>query len=96
MAVKKASVLLLFQRGGSRKPIAVPGGVIPPHDGSGRLHFALAIPAAEFTAWQDRLAELGIGVESHVRWEGGGQSLYFRDPDDHLVELATPGIWPNY
>jgi catechol 2,3-dioxygenase-like lactoylglutathione lyase family enzyme len=26
----------------------------------------------------------------------GGQSIYFRDPDDLLVELATPGIWEAY
>ncbi len=90
------SVLLLFLRGGSVQPIAVPGGLIPPHDGAGRLHFAFAIPAEDFEPWQERLAELGVAIESHVRWESGGQSLYFRDPDDHLVELATPGIWPNY
>jgi catechol 2,3-dioxygenase-like lactoylglutathione lyase family enzyme len=90
------SVLLLFLRGASVQPIAVPGGLIPPHDGAGRLHFAFAIPAEDFEQWQERLADLGIAIESRVRWEGGGQSLYFRDPDDHLVELATPGIWPNY
>ena len=26
----------------------------------------------------------------------GGESLYFRDPDGHLLELVTPGLWPNY
>jgi hypothetical protein len=26
----------------------------------------------------------------------GGTSLYFRDPDDHFVELATPGLWSIY
>jgi len=31
-----------------------------------------------------------------VKWSRGGESLYFRDPDDHLVELATPGIWATY
>ncbi|HHQ6628438.1 TPA: VOC family protein, partial [Serratia fonticola] len=23
-------------------------------------------------------------------------SIYFRDPDGHLLELVTPGIWANY
>jgi len=38
----------------------------------------------------------GIRIESKVTWPAGGQSLYFRDPDNHLVELATPGIWEVY
>ena len=27
---------------------------------------------------------------------GNAFFVYFRDPDGHLVELATPGLWPNY
>jgi catechol 2,3-dioxygenase-like lactoylglutathione lyase family enzyme len=47
-------------------------------------------------AWEQRLADAGIAIESRVRWGLGGESLYFRDPDNHLVELATPGTWPSY
>jgi catechol 2,3-dioxygenase-like lactoylglutathione lyase family enzyme len=43
-----------------------------------------------------RLESEDISVESRVTWRRGGQSLYFRDPDGHLVELATPGIWAIY
>ena len=25
-----------------------------------------------------------------------GNSVYFRDPDGHLLELATPGLWWVY
>ena len=89
-------VLILFRRGGTGEPVKLPGGVIPPHDGSGHLHFALAIPAGDLTAWEKRLAQAGIKIESRVKWARGGESLYFRDLDGHLVELATPGIWPNY
>jgi len=32
-------------------------------------------------------------VESRVRAERGATCLYLRDPDGHLVELATPGLW---
>jgi len=95
-AVGEHGVLLLFLRGATRKPIALQGGVIPPHDGNGPMHFALAIPAEDLAAWEERLQQAGIALESRVRWETGGQSLYFRDPDYHLVELATPGLWPNY
>lgn len=59
------------------------------------MHFAFAIAANQLTAWEERLRQAGIAVESRVNWKSG-VSLYFRDPDQHLVELATPGIWPNY
>nr|WP_237705563.1 hypothetical protein [Chthoniobacter flavus] len=32
-------------------------------------------------------------VESRVTWERGGESIYFRDPDGHLLEMLTPGVW---
>jgi catechol 2,3-dioxygenase-like lactoylglutathione lyase family enzyme len=89
------TVLLLFQRGNSGT-LDTAGGLVPAHDGSGPVHIAFAIDAAELTAWESRLAHLGIDIESRVRWDRGGTSLYFRDPDGRSVELATPGIWPSY
>jgi catechol 2,3-dioxygenase-like lactoylglutathione lyase family enzyme len=94
--VAAGSVLLLFRRGGTLTPVVTAGGVIPPHGGNGPLHFAFAIREQDFAAWQRRLTEASIAIESCVRWDLGGQSLYFRDLDNHLVELATPGTWPNY
>jgi catechol 2,3-dioxygenase-like lactoylglutathione lyase family enzyme len=89
------TVLILFLRGATRKPVVVSGGVIPPHDGNGPMHLAFAISAADVAAWEERLLRAGVALESRIHWRGGGQSLYFRDPDYHLVELATPGLWPN-
>jgi catechol 2,3-dioxygenase-like lactoylglutathione lyase family enzyme len=89
-------VLLLFQKGLSANPSVLSGGVIPGHDGDGRLHLAFAIAASDLQAWRDRLAARGVDIESTVTWSRGGQSLYFRDPDGHLVELATPGLWSIY
>lgn len=89
-------VLLLFKQGGTLEPAEVPGGVIPPHDGSGPHHIGFAIAADAYDAWRSRLGERGIAIESETTWERGGRSLYFRDPDGHLLELITPGIWPNY
>lgn len=91
-----ASVLLLFQRGTTGVPAPLPGGVIPPHDGAGRLHYAFSIAAEHLEPWRTRLAAHGVAIEGEVRWPKGGHSLYFRDPDGHLVELATPGLWENY
>jgi catechol 2,3-dioxygenase-like lactoylglutathione lyase family enzyme len=90
------SVLLLFKRGGTLQSIQLPGGVVPPHDGSGEMHFAFAVAAGELPAWEARLAEHAVEIESRVTWPLGGTSIYFRDPDHHLLELATPGIWRNY
>ena len=91
-----ASVLLLFKRGGTPEPIRRPGGTIPPHDGAGPLHLAFAIGAEDLPGWEARLAAKGVEIEARMKWPRGGESLYFRDPDHHLVELATPGLWSNY
>jgi catechol 2,3-dioxygenase-like lactoylglutathione lyase family enzyme len=91
----EGTVLLLFQKGGA-SPLQLPGGLVPAHESGGAGHFAFAIDAADLPSWEARLAGLGIAVESRVTWERGGTSLYFRDPDRRLVELATPGLWPSY
>jgi catechol 2,3-dioxygenase-like lactoylglutathione lyase family enzyme len=96
LAVAGRQVLLLFLRGASDAPNPVPGGTVPPHDGTGRLHLAFAIPVAALGAWEERLAARGVEVEARVRPPLGGTSLYLRDPDGHLVELATPGLWEIY
>lgn len=96
LAVAEKQVLLIFRRGASLAPMPFSGGVIPAHDGSGPVHVAFSISAAELPAWEQRLADHGIPIESKVTWERGGQSLYFRDPDGHVLELATPGIWAIY
>ena len=89
------SVLLLFLRGSTAETVVLPGGTIPPHDGSGRNHFALSIAAADLPAWVARLAAQGVAEEGRTQWPRGGTSVYFRDPDGHLGEFATPGIWPH-
>ena len=89
-------VLILFRQGGTLEAVTLPGGVIPPHGGSGHLHFAFAIPAEDLGAWEQRLDDAGVKIESRVKWSRGGESIYFRDPDNHLIELATPGIWAIY
>ena len=70
--------------------------MVPPHGGSGQLHLAFSIAAADLGPWRGRLEAEGVPVESEVSWPGGATSLYFRDPDGHLVELITPGFWAIY
>ncbi len=96
LSVARRHVLLLFVHGASTNATNTTGGVIPPHDGHGQLHLAFAIDANELTGWEEWLRESAVPLESRVRWPRGGTSLYLRDPDDHLVELVTPGIWDIY
>jgi catechol 2,3-dioxygenase-like lactoylglutathione lyase family enzyme len=90
------ATFLLFRRGGTPQPIETPGGLIPPHDGFGHMHFAFKISAESLEACQRELRAHGVAIESTVRWPLGGTSLYFRDPDGHLVEVITPGCWEVY
>lgn len=95
MEVPGEQVLLLFRHGMTDQPAPGPNGIIPPHHGHGALHVAFAIPFGELTAWENHLESHNVAVESRLRWPQGGTSLYFRDPDGHSLEVATPGLWPN-
>ncbi len=94
--VAPAQVLLVFRRGATREDSATSGGVVPGHHSEGPAHFAFAIAAADYDAWKAHLLAAGVAIRSEVTWPPGGCSLYFDDPDRNVVELATPGLWPNY
>lgn len=89
-------ILLLFARNALNTAIELPGGTIPPHDGFGSLHAAFAVDVAELPAWESHLTAHGVVILSRVSWPRGGKSIYFRDPDGHLLELLTPGVWSTY
>jgi catechol 2,3-dioxygenase-like lactoylglutathione lyase family enzyme len=57
---------------------------------------AFAVAAAELPVWEKALDERGVAIEGRTDWPRGGKSIYFRDPDSHLLELATPGVWKIY
>ena len=90
------SVLLIFQRNSTLEPFETSGGIIPSHNGYGPLHMAFAITHEDLSAWEKRLMEHGVEILSQVKWPRGGVSLYFHDPDQHVIELATPGLWSIY
>jgi catechol 2,3-dioxygenase-like lactoylglutathione lyase family enzyme len=91
--------LLIVSRKAARTPNKTAGGdVLPPcalpeHDGRGPGHFAFGISQDAIDSWRARLAKHDVDLLSEINWESGAHSLYFRDPDGHLIELATPKIW---
>ena len=95
-AVAGRDVLLIFRRGSATQTATIPGGTIPGHDGAGPLHVAFAIGKDELAHWERHLAARGVAIEGETNWSRGGRSIYFRDPDGHLLELATPGLWAIY
>jgi glyoxylase I family protein len=52
-------------------------------------HFALSVESeAELAAWTQYLGEKGIPT-TDVMDRSGSKSIYLRDPDGHIVEIAT-------
>ena len=95
-AVAGHDVLLVFKKGATGNTVTLPSGTIPGHGGDGALHVAFAIGKEELDRWEKHLAERGVAIEARNDWSRGGRSIYFRDPDGHLLELATPGLWSVY
>jgi catechol-2,3-dioxygenase len=96
LGVPGKCVLLLFRLGAAAQPSPTPFGTIPAHDSRGVQHMAFAIPESDLAEWEATLAREHIALESRIAWGTGSVALYFRDPDGHSIELATPRLWPNY
>ena len=66
----------------------MPAGVV----GVGSTHhFALRVESPEEQeAWRDYLRERGVEC-TDVLDRGSFRSIYIRDPDGHVVEIATRG-----
>jgi catechol-2,3-dioxygenase len=90
------NILLLFQKGTTEQAVKLRDGNIPSHGGAGELHVAFSIAKDELGSWIDHLAEIGVSIVGRNGWSRGGESIYFRDPDGNLLELATPGLWSVY
>ena len=66
----------------------------PQRNATGAIHVAFGIARSELHDWEAWLSELGIPIES--RKIHGGEALYFRDPNGHLLEMVPPGVWNIY
>ena len=79
------SVLLLFKKGATADT-----------DASCAIHIAFGIARSDLPAWERWLKEQDISIEMRKTWKYGGEALFFRDPDGHLLEVVTPGVWNIY
>ncbi|MCX7606997.1 MAG: VOC family protein [Bacteroidia bacterium] len=67
---------------------------LPPHGAEGSQHLAFEAPSSEvYEAWKQYLLQKGITIEHEATWNTGKRSFYFRDPDEHSIEITEPGIW---
>lgn len=83
-----SSVLLLFISEVSRQSTEV-----PPHFGSGNLHLAFECSKDDYFKWKQRIELSNITIEHEHNWGNGFLSFYFRDPDQHCLEVVMTGMW---
>jgi len=73
----------------------LPPCALPQHNGRGPGHIAFGVSPDALDSWRARLVKYDVDVLSDITWKDGARSLYFRDPDGHMIELATAGIWES-
>ena len=60
-------------------------------------HYCLAVDTVEdVKRWHRHLIENDVPILGLMDWEQGGHSVYFADPDDHVGEIASRGLWDNW
>ena len=85
------AVVLFFLAEASREPEQD----LPSHGTDGCGHIAFAVNQDEMDGWRKQLDRHAVQIEKEIRWPNGGESLYFRDPANNSIEIATPTIWAD-
>jgi catechol 2,3-dioxygenase-like lactoylglutathione lyase family enzyme len=87
-------VLLLFNPARTaEESTSIDGASVPSHGTTGPGHIAFSVSPSDIDRWRERFVRNGVPIESEVRWPGGGQSIYVRDPAGNSIEVATPDLW---
>lgn len=65
--------------------------------GSLHTHYCLAVSSREeVDKWEDYLRSQDVVMRGTMDWEKGGNSVYFEDPDGHVGEIGSRGIWEHW
>ncbi len=64
----------------------------PTHGAKGEGHLAFAAKDSEIDQWKRHLARNGVEIEKEIR-SRNGRAIYFRDPSQNSLEIASPRIW---
>ena len=66
---------------------------LPPHFASGQIHLALEVEIGNYDNCKENISLAGIKIEHEEEWGNDFRSFYFRDPDNHLLEVVQKGMW---
>ncbi|WP_338791478.1 VOC family protein [Bernardetia sp. MNP-M8] len=66
---------------------------LPPHFATGKIHFAFEVKVEDYQMWKNKIENLQIKITHEQEWKNGLLSFYFEDPDGHVLEIVSAGIW---
>ncbi len=88
------TMLIIFDRSYTEdQNITVNGNFIPSHATHGRGHIAFEAAEGDYEQHKQMIIDLDIEIESEIDWPSGKKSFYFRDPDQHSIEIVEYGFW---
>jgi len=82
------SVVLLF-----RADLSLAMDDLPRHGTSGPGHVAFRVHPHEIPRWREHLRGRGVPILREKVFGDNPPSLYFRDPDGNVIEIAVASIW---
>lgn len=66
---------------------------LPAHFGEGNMHIAFEVPEEKYEEIKAKILSADIEIEHEQQWSEQYRSFYFRDPDQHSIEIVPAGMW---